>query len=155
MHCENQRPQSPVLQGNGGHGVSVNQGQLYQGVGDFFNLTPGPDQITGNGYSGISGWNGAHLDIQHLTVTNNIQHGIALSLQSTLRIYDATVSGNHLNGIVLWDGSSVARYSTDSPRDTITGNSGWGIICYPNSHLVGGTGASGVSGNLAGQVNCP
>lgn len=144
-----------IIQGNGGHGVSVNQGQLYQGVGDFFNLTPGPDQITGNGLSGISGWNGAHLDIQHLTVTNNTQHGISLSLQSTLRLFDAAVSGNLMNGIVLWDGSSVARYSTDSPRDTITGNSWWGIICYSNSHLVGGTGNSGVSGNTGGQVNCP
>ena len=144
-----------IIQGNGGHGVSVSEGQLYQGIGDFFNLTPGPDQITANGYSGISGWNGAHLDIQHLTVTNNTQHGISLSLQSTLRIYDAAVSGNHLNGIVLYDGSSVARYSTDSPRDTITGNSGWGIICYGESHLVGGTGNSGVSDNSGGQVNCP
>jgi parallel beta-helix repeat protein len=144
-----------IIQGNGWHGVSVNLGQLYQGVGDFFNLTPGPDQITGNEHSGIYGWNGAHLDIQHLTVTGNKQHGIALSLQSTLRLFDATISGNLMNGIVLWDSSSVARYSTDSPRDTITGNTGWGIICYGESHLVGGTGNSGVSGNSAGQVNCP
>ena len=85
-----------------------------------------------------------------------------MSLQSTLRIYGATVSDNGKttpgvigHGIVLWDGSSVARYGTDSPRDSITGNSGWGIICNSNSHLAGAANNSGVSGNSSGQVNCP
>ena len=141
-----------IIQGNGGHGVAVNQGALFQGVGDW-NLTPGLDSITGNGRSGISGWNGSSLNIRHLTVTNNQEHGISLSLKSTLRIYDATVSENGLNGIVLYDGSSVARYSFDSPRDIITGNSDWGIICYSGSNLIGTTG--GISGNDDGEVNCP
>jgi parallel beta-helix repeat protein len=132
-----------IIQGNGGHGVSVDLGQLYQGVGDFFDLSPGPDQITGNKYSGISGWNGAHLDIRNLTVTQNAQHGIVLSLQSTLRIYDATVSDNGKNtsglighGIVLYDGSSVARYPTNTPVASITDNPGWGIVCSGGSNLV-------------------
>jgi parallel beta-helix repeat protein len=143
-----------TIRENGGHGVAVNLGALFQGVGDL-NLTAGPDSITGNHYSGISGWNGASLDLRHATIKNNTQNGIVLSLQSTLRIYDSTVSGNSLDGISLYDGSSVAPYSTDSPRDSITGNSGWGIVCNSNSHLVGGTGNSGVSGNSGGQVNCP
>jgi len=149
------------IQENGGHGVAVSLGALLQGVGGF-NITAGPDVIKENGHSGIYGWNNASLDIRSAEVTNNVQNGIVLSLQSTLRIYGATVSDNGKttpgvigHGIVLWDGSSVARYSTDYPRDTITGNSGWGIICHGESTLVGGTGASGVSGNTAGNVNCP
>jgi parallel beta-helix repeat protein len=143
-----------IIQGNGGHGVAVNQGTLFFGIGDW-NITPapGPNIITQNGYSGIFGWNGASLDIRHSTVTDNAQNGIVLSLQSTLRIYDATVSGNTLTGIVLYDGSSVARYSGDIPRDSITGNLGGGIICNGGSNLIGNT--SGVSGNSVVQVDCP
>ena len=141
-----------TIQGSGGHGVQVSLGTLFNGAGDW-PLTPGPDLITANGYSGISGWNGAHLDIRHVTVTGNTENGIVLSLQSTLRIYASTVSGNHLNGILLYDGSSVARYGTDSPRDSITGNLGWGIICYGGSNLIGDT--SGVDGNTVGEVKCP
>ena len=143
-----------IIEANGGHGVDVTQGTLYQGKGDW-SFTPGPDIIKQNGYSGISAWNAASLDIQNATVTNNAQNGIVLSLQSTLHIYGSTVSENDWDGIRLWDGSSVARYSTDSPRDNIAGNLGWGIVCYGGSNLVGGTGDSGVSGNLGGQVNCP
>lgn len=141
-----------TIEKNGGHGVLVTQGTLFQGVGDF-NLSPGPDLITKNGYSGIFGWNGASLDIRHLEVTKNKQNGISLSLKSSLRIYDALVSGNYLDGIVLYDGSSVARYGTDSPRDFITDNSGWGIVCYGGSNLIGQT--SQIYGNDAGDVNCP
>ena len=147
------------IQGNAGHGVVVNQGTLFQGVGDW-NLTPGQDIIRQNGYSGIYGWNGANLDIRNVVVTNNTQNGIHLRLRSTLRIYDSTISDNGIttpgvigHGVVLYDGSSVARYSTDSPQDRITGNSGWGVVCYGGSNLVGVT--SGVDGNTAGEVNCP
>jgi parallel beta-helix repeat protein len=143
-----------TIEDNGGHGVEVDLGALFQGVGDW-NVTTGPDLIRGNAYSGISGWNSASLDIRKATVTNNTQNGIVLSLQSTLRIYDSTVTGNSWDGIRLYDGSSVARYSTNTPLASITNNSGWGIICSGGSTLVGGTGASGVSGNLLGQVNCP
>jgi len=143
-----------IIEANGGHGVEVVQGTLFQGKGDW-SFTPGPDIIKQNGYSGILAWNSASLDIQNATVTNNAQNGIVLSLRSTLRIYNATVSDNQLSGIVLHDGSSVARYSTDSPRDNITDNLDWGIICFGGSNLVGGTGDSGVSGNSGGQVHCP
>jgi len=143
-----------TIQGNGGHGVSISEGTLFQGQGDW-PFMPGPDLITGNSRSGILGWNGSSLDIRNVTITNNTENGIELSLQSNLRIYGSTVSGNHWDGIRLWDGSFVARYNFDTPRDTITGNLSWGIICNPNTHLVGGTGSSGVSGNIVGQVNCP
>jgi parallel beta-helix repeat protein len=140
-----------IIEGNGGHGVEVDQAALFQGIGDW-NLNPGRDIIQQNGRSGISAWNTSSLDIRNVTVTGNAQNGIAVSLRSALRIYDATVSDNQLNGIALYDGSWVARYGGDSPRDSITGNTGWGIACY-GGNLIGVT--SGIEGNNAGEVNCP
>jgi len=138
--------------GNGGNGVSMSGGTLFQGKGDW-SFTPGPDIITQNKLSGIYGWNGSRLDIREVTAYGNTQNGIALSLQSTLRIYNSDISSNLWNGIALYDGSSVARYSSDSPRDSITNNVRWGIICESDSKLVGVS--SNVTGNGGGQVNCP
>jgi len=145
-----------TIQGNGGHGVEVVQGQLFQGVGDF-NLTPGRDIIRQNGYSGISGWNGASLDIQYVEVTGNAQNGIVLSLRSTLRIYDSTVSG-HLNslyhGVAVYDGSAAAFYHpTGTQAALITGNTGWGVFCGGQESSCTGD-ISGVTGNTAGNVSC-
>ncbi len=67
-----------TIQGNGGHGVVVNLAALFQGIGDF-NLTTGPDIITENIYSGISGWNGASLDIRHTKIYGNHESGIVLN----------------------------------------------------------------------------
>ena len=53
--------------------------------GDW-NLTPGQDIIQYNGYSGISGWNNASLDIRKGTVTNNTQNGLALAIIKSLKI---------------------------------------------------------------------
>jgi hypothetical protein len=145
-----------TIEGNGGHGVEVDLGALFQGVGDW-NLTPGQDIIRQNGYSGIYGWNGANLDIRNVVVTNNTQNGIHLRLRSTLRIYDSTVS-HHLNsnyhGILLNEGSAVAFYHPDdTPAVTITNNSGKGVYCPgPESSYTGDI--SGVTGNGTGNVDC-
>jgi hypothetical protein len=125
----------------------VNLADLFQGVGDFFNLTPGPGIITQNSYSGIQGWNGARLDIRHVTVTDNTQHGIFLSLKSTLRIYDSTVSGNHLNGIYVYRGSAVIfDHPSDIPPATVTNNTEWGVLCGDKESSCAGD-TSGITGN--------
>lgn len=142
-----------AIQGNGGHGVAVNLGALFQGKGDFFDLTPGPDLITNNGYSGISGWNGASLDIRNATIYGNIENGIALSLRSTLRIYDSTVSTNLNHGISVYDGSAASfNHPTGNPA-VISDNVHWGVFCGDlESSYTGGT--TGVTGNGSGQVSC-
>jgi len=138
-----------TIQENAGHGVTVNLGALMQGKGDFFNLTPGPDIITQNGSSGISGWNGASLDIRNATITDNNQYGVSLGLHSTLRIYGSTVSGND-HGIRVYQGSAVIL---DTPAVSITNNSVWGILCDDKeSSLAGDT--SGVTSNIRGNVSC-
>lgn len=142
-----------TIQANGGHGVEVDQGVLFQGKGDF-NLTPGQDIIRQNGYSGISGWNGASLEIQYVQVTGNAQNGIVLSLRSTLRIYDSTVSGNPLHGIAVYDGSAAAFYHpTGTQAALITGNTGWGVFCGGQESSYTGD-ISGVTGNSSGDVSC-
>ena len=141
-----------TIQGNGGHGVSVSLGTLFQGVGDF-NLTPGPDFIAGNGYSGISGWNGASLDIRHVTVTNNTQNGIVLSLRSTLRIYDSTVSGNAWDGIRLNEGSAaVFQHPAGTQPAIITDNAGYGVFCGGQEASYSGD-TSGVTRNGSKNVS--
>ena len=147
-----------TIRRNGGHGVQVSQGRLFESVGDFIiNPPPGPDLITENGYSGISAWNTASLDIQNATITNNTQNGIILGLRSTLRIYNSTVSG-HLDplyhGIAVYDGSAAAFYHpTGTQAAIITGNSGWGVFCNSNESSYTGD-ISGVTGNGSGTVSC-
>jgi uncharacterized membrane protein YfcA len=72
-------------------------------------------------------------------------------------IQGALRSAGH--GIVLYDGSSVARYN-NTPRASITTNSGWGIVCYGGSNLIEPFFSPpwvppDISGNSLGQVNCP
>jgi hypothetical protein len=123
-------------------------------VGDFFNVTAGPDIIRQNVYSGISGWNSASLDIRHVMVEDNQENGIVLSLRSTLRIYDSVVSSNTLHGIRVYTGSAVIL-SRDGypPPASIAGNGGWGVFCEDTESSLAGD-KSGVTGNTAGQVSC-
>jgi hypothetical protein len=143
-----------IIQGNGGHGVQVVQGILFQGVGDF-NLTPGRDIIRQNGYSGISGWNGASLDIQYVEVTGNAENGIVLSLRSTLRIYDSTVSGHDssYSGIYVAEGSGVSLSHPAGTTAASIKNNVFGIYCNDGESSLDGD-ISGVTGNAAGQVSC-
>jgi hypothetical protein len=143
-----------IIQGNGGHGVQVVQGILFQGVGDF-NLTPGRDIIRQNGYSGISAWNGSSLDINSATITNNAQSGIAVTLRSSLRIYDSTVSdqGSSYSGIYIAEGSAVSlSHPAGTTAASIT-NNGFGIYCNDGESSLDGD-ISGVTGNANGDVNC-
>jgi parallel beta-helix repeat protein len=97
-----------TIKGNG-NGVQVNQGSLFNGGLSSFLSPPGPDLISDNQASGIAAWNGASLDLQNATVTNNVK-GIILSLRSTLRIYKSTVSNNNVYGIGVYEGSAAAFY---------------------------------------------
>ncbi len=143
-----------IIQGNGGHGVQVSQGVLFQGVGDF-NLTPGPDIIRQNGYSGISAWNGSSLDINAATITSNAQSGIAVTLRSTLRIYGSTISnqGSSYSGIYVAEGSGVSlSHPAGTTAASIT-NNGFGIYCNDAESSLDGD-ISGVTGNTNGNLSC-
>ena len=130
-----------TIQGNGGNGVEVVQGALFQGKGDFFNLAPGPDTIQGNPRSGIFAFNGATLDIQNAIVSGNSQNGIALNTHSVLRIFNSTVSGNVQNGIRLEFDSAVVFFGPPgSLPASVTGNGGFAVSCgAAESSLAGDT----------------
>lgn len=131
-----------AIQGNGGHGVEVNQGALFQGKGDFSNLTPGPDVINGNTRSGISAFNNGSLDIQNVQISSNIENGIVLNLHSSLRIFNSTVTGNGWHGIRVNRDSGVLF---GDPPVTVTGNVGFfGLSCAGNE--------SSIEGNTSGIV---
>jgi parallel beta-helix repeat protein len=141
-----------TIEGNGGHGVEVDLGALLQGVGDW-NLNPGQDIIRQNEYSGIYAWNGSSLSIQKAEITQNKQHGIGVSLRSTVRIYDSTVSGNIMNGIWLWRGSAVIlSLDINTPPASVTGNIGWGVLCEDAESSLDGD-KSRVTGNTRGNVS--
>jgi hypothetical protein len=128
-----------TIQANGGHGVAVNLGALFQGGGDL-DLTAGDDLITGNGYSGIFGWNGASLDIRHATVEGNNESGIVLNLRSTLRIYDSTVRGP-IYGIAVYEGSAVSfKHPPETNAAIVESTTGPGLYCDdPESSYIGDT----------------
>jgi hypothetical protein len=125
---------------NGGHGVEVDQGSLFQGVGDF-NLPVAKDEIYTNGYSGISAWNGASLDIEKVSVYGNTQYGVSVGFHSSMRIFDSAVSVNdsYYSGIWIYQGSAVIL---GIPVVTVTNYSGNSLAC--------GDSESSFAGNITG-----
>jgi len=138
-----------TIEGNGTHGVEMNQGTLFQGKGDW-SFTPGPDIIQQNGYTGIRAWNGASLDISNATITGNGHNGISVDLRSTLHIDGSTISSNDVHGIWVNKGSAV---NLGSPPTSITNNLAWGVFCEDTESSLAGI-TSGVTGNPGGNVNC-
>jgi hypothetical protein len=127
------------IEASGRNGVEVNQGALFQGKGDFFNLTAGPDRIEGNPRHGISAFNGATLDIQNAIINGNGRNGISLTLNSSLRIRNSTVSGNARFGIGLELHSGVLF---DDPPASVIGNTQAQVACREST--------SKYDGNLSG-----
>ena len=119
-----------------GKGVEVNQGTLFQGVGDF-NLTPEFDTITSNGYSGISAWNGSSLDIQKVSGSNNGRNGIWVGFHSTMRILGSSISRNSSiwTAVYIYEGSAVYL---DTPAATIMNSDGLALFCADNESSFAG-----------------
>ncbi|MEI9479068.1 MAG: right-handed parallel beta-helix repeat-containing protein [Deltaproteobacteria bacterium] len=141
-----------TIEGNGTHGVEVNQGTLFQGKGDW-NLTPVPDIISQNGYTGIRAWNSASLDISNATIQNNGHNGISVDLHSTLNVDGSTISSNVDHGIWLNQGSAA---NLGSPPASVKNNLSWGVFCADMESSLAGT-TSGVTGNGTNgtkNVNC-
>jgi parallel beta-helix repeat protein len=138
-----------TIQENGGHGVAVKLGALFQGKGDVSDITPGPDIIIENGYSGIFAWNGASLDIQNVEVTGNHENGIFLGLHSTLQIYGSTVSNNLFHGIAVYDGSAASfDHPTGNPA-VIVGNVGDAVFCNDSESSY-----TGDTDGVTGKIKC-
>ena len=138
-----------TIESNGTHGVEVNQGALFQGKGDW-NLTPDPDIITGNGYTGIRAWNGASLDISNATITGNGHNGISVDLHSTLNVDGSIISSNDDHGIWLNQGSAA---NLGSPPASVKNNLSWGVFCADMESSLAGTTSGVVANGPGGSTN--
>lgn len=111
-------------------------------------------RISGNN-TGISATNGGSVLIQDGgIVENNNGDGIALGSSSSLRMQaDAIVRGNAGHGVHAAH-TSVAQFG--SPTNQIVDNGGWGVFCNgpPSVAMMSGDPGT-VTGNAAGQLNCP
>ena len=142
-----------TIEDNGGSGVEVVQGALFQGLGSW-DFPPNPDIISSNGNRGIFGWNGARLEIRKVTVMNNGTDGIQVGFHSSIMLSGSTIADNTEHGISVVNGSAInLEPPTGTTNAVITGNSWYGVFCVDEeSSLTGGT--TGVYGNGVGQVQC-
>ncbi len=105
---------------------------------------------------GASTYAGGRLGLSGSTVVeNNIGDGVTVAGGGVAGIGDQTIiRGNTGNGVSIAD-VSMADFGTVNGVQ-ITGNGGWGVYCQssPAVALITGN-PSAVSGNTAGEDNCP
>jgi hypothetical protein len=133
--------QGTLIRNNRGGGVGANGGDA-----NVFNGA----HVTGNGLSGVEAFNGGRLTIEQATIDSNSGDGINVQLGSTATITNTTVTQNGNDGVSL-RGTSHAGFGDD----TITDNGGWGIDCFGSLSGIDGPPVGTVSGNPAGDTNCP
>jgi hypothetical protein len=129
---------------NRGPGVMLSGGT----VGQILNNA----QITGNGGPGVA-LSDSSLEVRQALIENNNGDGIVAILGSSISLNDAFIANNEGHGLALFD-TSVARNS--GPDSRILNNTRWGVACAPApavAQIIGSVGE--VSGNDAGQVDCP
>jgi parallel beta-helix repeat protein len=139
-----------LIANNGGYGIGISAGSLFQGVGDW-GLTPGPDTIQENALSGILATMKSVADVRKALITGNLGHGVWISTQSTMRIYNSTIS-NNTEGIRLDTGSGISFWHPSSESTvTVTNNSSWGLNCFGDESSYGGSAdPPNISGNGSG-----
>jgi hypothetical protein len=111
-------------------------------------------RVTGNSGGGITAFSSSALSMQNSFVENNSGDGVYLSNASSAQIKGSTISGNTGDGIHLSDTSVGQSFG----GNTVTSNGGWGVFCdsAPSVAVIHGSGGlDTVSGNSAGQDNCP
>jgi hypothetical protein len=140
-----------AVTGNDGTGVRAWQSTAFVAV----------DAISGNGRDGVVSVVGSSVEVAAL-IEHNGGNGIVVGQGSVVRIADNSIAGPTTIRDNLRDGVFVSDTSTlDWPRTdlSVTGNGGWGVRCAPSPHVAMVTGsffsAATVSGNAAGQLDCP
>ena len=130
-----------------------NDGGLIAGLGGSLAVIGGAHVIKNNA-GGIGGFVGAHIVIQDgAIVEENTGDGVTLAGGSTANIQGSFIRKNIGNGVHLRD-TSVGIFDA---TNKISGNTGFGIICDPPpavAQIEIGDVAT-VSGNTAGQIDCP
>jgi hypothetical protein len=142
-HLWANNPGDIVVRDNAGQGVSIG----LNGSAQLHNVV-----VSGNTQGGVLVSQGGTVQIEASTVEHNQQGGVAIDSVSSGQIDNSLIEDNQGDGLHV-SNTSVPSFGFPSGNNTITGNSGWGVICTDASHTEGAAGT--VSGNGAGQVNCP
>jgi parallel beta-helix repeat protein len=135
------------ITGSGNHGIFTRASSVL--IGDTSFGFSSVNTVTGSGTtvpssSGIFGFIGSSLQIRNATINENNGFGVALSLRSSAQMSGNTIQNNTGSG--LGDGIRLIFGSTlfiDPPpaaRNTITGNSGFGLNCTDGEASVINTG---------------
>jgi hypothetical protein len=160
--------QQATVQNSAGTGVFAFQGgsvfvtrdalvrnNKFGGVGANAGVAEIDGHVTGNGGCGVCGFNGGHITVQDgALIDANHGDGVQAGVGSTLAVQKATIKDNTNAGIHL-QGTASAGFNGDN---TITGNGWWGIFCDGPpavAQIQAPQGVGTVSGNAAGQINCP
>jgi hypothetical protein len=137
--------------------IHHNDGALDVANGSFADLGGG-SRFTDN-TGGIAVSFGSMLHVSDVVIENNLHDGIGATGGSVVHFgYGggvAVIRGNTGNGVFLRDTSLVTSLFEGGAAE-ITGNGGWGVFCSAPpavAQIVGPLGT--VSGNLAGEINCP
>lgn len=142
-HLWANNPGGIVVRDNTGQGVSIG----LNGSAQVHNVV-----VSGNAQGGVLAYQGGTVQVEGSTVEDNRQGGVSIDSVSSGQIDNSLIQNNQGDGVHV-SNTSVPSFGFPSGNNTITGNSGWGVICTDASHTEGTAGT--VSGNGAGQVNCP
>lgn len=145
------------IQLNGNAGPVLVEDNQFQGVAvdSGSSVLINGAQVSGNAQDGIIVFGTGSLELQNSTVQSNAGNGVTLALGSSALFQGNTISNNAHDGININD-TSVAQFGFPSGNNIVTGNGGWGVNCQTSPAVAMITGGVGtVSGNTAGQNNCP
>jgi hypothetical protein len=115
--------------------------------------------VGNNRQDGIRVSDGSRLTLGGgVIVENNAGHGVFVTGGSLVGAFEANISNNQGSGIYLTD-TSIAGGGPQFDIPIIGGNAGWGVFCEAPPAVAQvrrpGFPAETVSGNTAGETNCP
>jgi len=163
-----------VMEDNAVHGIDAGSGShVFMGGGAIRNnasdgfvlsggataLIDGAAQIASNGAYGLWLNQRSQVTLRNSTITGSAFSGALVNGGSTLALDDgAVITANTRNGVSLTD-TSVLQKRRGLIDIHVTNNGQYGVSCSPSpavAMLAGFTGNVGdISGNPAGDVNCP
>jgi hypothetical protein len=149
-----------TISGNVGTGVNLVRSSAIFSDPNFPGITT-VNTISDNGnptsQGGVSAFLGSSVTIRDAIISGNVGFGVSLSLNSAAQIGSTTIRNNIAtvpgtgHGIQLQLGSGLLG---QTPVGSVTGNAGFGLICFDGESSVANTGALGIGANALGSVSC-
>jgi len=140
-----------TISGNATQGVFARSASVV--IGDPGFGLPTVNTITGNGSGsagGVFGILGTSMVVRDAVISGNSGVGLGLSLRSQAQLFGSTIQNNPGDGIRLLLGSALLILP---PNTTVSGNTGFGLLCLDGESSVANTGLLSLSGNSLGDVS--